>query len=69
MLSDTSARYFIDTNHLTQAPSSYSLAKCLTWSKMIHRFTEDAENVITRLEDEKTAPEEEHDKQVMKTKS
>ena len=36
---------------------------------MIHRFTEDAENVITRLEDEKTAPEEEHDKQVMKTKS
>ena len=31
---------------------------------MIHRFTEDAENVITRLEDEKTPPEEEHDKQV-----
>ena len=31
-----------------------------------YRFTEDAEDVIARLEDDKTPPEEEHDKQVVK---
>ena len=33
------------------------------------RFTEDAENVIARLEDEKTPPREDQDKQVMATLS
>ena len=33
---------------------------------IFQRFTENAEEVIARLEDEKTLPEEEHDKQVMK---
>ena len=38
------------------------LAKCL--ADIFRRFTEDAESVIARLEDEKMPPEEEHGKQV-----
>ena len=34
---------------------------------ILRRFTKDAENVMTKIEDEKTLPEEEHDKQVIST--
>ena len=54
LLSDSSARYLI----IRQSASP---------GEIFQRFSEDAENVITRVEDEKTQPEEEHEKQVMKT--
>ena len=50
---------------LTTSPPHWSHCPCLTF----YRFTEDAENVIERLEDEITPPREEHNKQVMTTKS
>ena len=51
-----------------------NFAKCASkfeelFGSICQRFTENAEDVIARLEDEKTPLEEEHDKQVMKTLS
>ena len=56
LLSDTSAKYLI-------------LLQSCSPSDILHRFTEDSKKVIKRLEDEKTPPKEEHDKQVMRTTS
>ena len=47
---------------LLQTKPYYNIGKCLF--ACFPRFTLDAETVMVRLEDEKTSPEESHEKQV-----